>query len=66
MQVTATFFGFSPAHHHLWLNLKRKNRPAQFADRLDTYLFPLMYGCPDAFGASARPMKPVSAMIVRT
>jgi len=21
MQVTATFFGFSPAHHHLWLNL---------------------------------------------
>lgn len=66
MQVTATFFGFSPTHHNIWLNLKRKNRPAQFADRLDTYLFPLMYGCPDAFGASARPMKPVSAMIVRT
>jgi hypothetical protein len=24
MQVTATFFGFSPAHHQLRLNLKKK------------------------------------------
>lgn len=30
------------------------------------YLLPLIYGLPDAFGASARPMKPANATIVNT
>ena len=63
------FFLFQQGLHILlksFLSFTRKNRSAHKADRLITYLFPLIYGWPEAFGASARPMKPVNAMIVST
>lgn len=43
-----------------------KNSCPVAPDSCKFYRFPLIYGVPAAFGASARPMKPASAKMVST
>lgn len=48
------------------LDLSGRNVQLLVESRADIYRFPLIYGTPTAFGASARPTTPASARIVKT
>ena len=64
--LIASYFGFSCFQLKYVVGQNKKVAPMNDATFHIFYRLPLMYGWPDAFGATALPMNPANARIVST